>query len=317
MGTKKNISSIWNVDNIKIHWSTFSGYNLTYNSDGSVTIRIPGINGGTFRVPSSIFGGSLSNTDATASTGENASPQNVYDYVSEEEEQEEDAKVFNSNFVPSTAFSAQNLPVYNNFDEFQHSETYKPNNNKNSSNNRVSSSKKPAKNRPDAGATINPSVLYLPALQYIDNNIPLKMDTQSNPIFTPNQIQLNYLADYFNYLNQIQNYQNQPSFNGARQYNVFPPRYVQPDGQFNQFNPYISSQNSYGLPNFHLGNPNYKNSLVNPYSPFVSYNPMFSFNGNVQMQSLANPSNLYYATNPNNLNAKDDFTDEEASTEKQ
>lgn len=235
----------------------------------------------------------------------------------EEEEQEEDAKVFNPNSLPSAAFSAQNLPIKNNFDEFQHSETYKPNNKKNSSNNRVSSSKEPSKNGPEVSATINPSVLYLPALQYIDNNIPLKMDTQSNSVFTPYQIQLNYLADYYNYLNQIQNYQNQPSFNGARQYNVFPSQYLQPNGQLNQFNPYISSQNSFGLPNFHLGNPNYKNSLVNPYSQFVGYNPMFSFDGNVHMQSLANPSNLYYASNPNNLNVKDDYTDEGASTDKQ
>lgn len=142
-----------------------------------------------------------------------------------------------------------------------------------------------------------------------NNNLPLKKDLPSNPV-------------YFNFLNTYTPDQNYvPSFNGANLYDN------QPFGPFNQFNSFNGRfiQSSYGTqPNSKQGNnginfnraSNGQNSFTK--SPFNGYdNPSFVFNGNLSGQFIQpnGKSTSSYATpKPND---KSEETEEEVRINRQ
>lgn len=227
------------------------------------------------------------------------------------------------NGVPSfttlvgAAISPAIIPVSNFYpDPVSYAETSNPNKSskkkQSSKRQKVSSSKKPPK---ESDRQSN-NVPYSSNSYYSTGNniIPMKKDKPQTPVY------LNFLNTY----TPDQNYQNVPNFNGV---NSYENQFIQPNGQFNQFNPFNSPfsgiQTTYGSkPNQNQGNnsPSYnkpsngQNSFTN--SPFSGgyINP--SFNGNLPVQLISNvkPSNSYTTPKPND---KSEETEEEVRINRQ
>lgn len=190
--------------------------------------------------------------------------------------------------------------------------------------------------------TITPASSNQPIVQ--QSHYSSKKESISNLMYSPEQIPTDFLAAYFNYLNTYkpnQNYQNQPNFNSANQYdnqyNGYSPQYTQPVqnyqnipsfngansysnqhpiGQINQFNPYnnpFNVQNSYGIPNNNQGNPNY-NTPNNGQNTFENSSP--SFNANLPPQFSANPANYYENSMATNVNEQQEIEDNAPNNKK-
>lgn len=221
-----------------------------------------------------------------------------------------DSNLVNSNvpytIVGSISPSVIPLDYYSQYNQQQNQISPKPSKKRKHSNKRKHS-RKPSKDSDNlvniAHITITPSQ---PANSELSRN---KLKSPSIPVIS--QKQVDELEAYFNYLSLYspnENYQNNPNqkyqyqpFNGANQYGLSQQQQQIPFIPYNQFNsPFngpFNGQNSYGLQN--QGTPNYNNIPNNPpntfvdqYSPF-SYNPSFTFNGNIPPQFNANPSNSF------------------------